>query len=76
MPKQPKMCRYSSFSSSHFLFSRDFSGTIADTDIINTLPERFGTQMCLLGVTNPKLKIYEKFLAANQFLTVVVPSSE
>ena len=38
------MCRSSSFSSSslsHFLFPRDFSGTIADTNIINTLPEPF-----------------------------------
>jgi len=33
-----KMCRfsYSSFSASHFLFPRNFSGTIEDTDIINT----------------------------------------
>ena len=31
------MCRSSSSSSlSHFLFPRDFSGTIEDTDIINT----------------------------------------
>ena len=34
------MCRFSSssFSSSpsHFLFPRDFSGTIADRDVINT----------------------------------------
>ena len=29
------MCRFSS-SLSHFLFPRDFSGTIEDTDIINT----------------------------------------
>ena len=36
--KMAKMCRNSS-SSSHFLFPRDFSGTIADTDIINTLLE-------------------------------------
>jgi len=45
MPKRPKMCRSSSSSSSssssHFLFPRDFSGTIADTDIINTPPEPF-----------------------------------
>ena len=34
------MCRFSSFSSlSHFLFSRDFSGTIAGTNITNTTPE-------------------------------------
>ena len=43
MPKRPKMCRSSSSSSSssssHFLFPRDFSGTIEDTDIINTLLE-------------------------------------
>ena len=31
----------SSFSSSHFLFPRDFSGTIADTNIITTPPEPF-----------------------------------
>jgi len=38
MPKWPKMCRNcsSNSSSSHFLFPRDFSGTIEDTDIINT----------------------------------------
>jgi len=40
MPKRPKMCPSSSFSyssfSSHFLFPLIFSGTIADTDIINT----------------------------------------
>ena len=30
------MCRSSSSSSSHFLFPRDFSGTIKDTDILNT----------------------------------------
>ena len=39
MPKRPKMCRNScsssNSSSSHFLFPRDFSGTIEDTDIIN-----------------------------------------
>ena len=40
MPKRPEMCRFSSFSSlSHFLFPRDFSGTIAGTNIINTPPE-------------------------------------
>ena len=30
------MCRSSSSSLSHFLFPRDFSGTITDRDIINT----------------------------------------
>ena len=39
MPILPKMCRnsfsYNSFLS-HFLFPRDFSVTIEDTDIINT----------------------------------------
>jgi len=37
--KTAKMCRRptsSSSPSSHFLFPRDFSGTIEDTDIINT----------------------------------------
>jgi len=38
MPKRPKKCRFSS-SWSHFLFPRDFSGTIAGTNIINTPPE-------------------------------------
>jgi len=33
------MCRFSSSSPSHFLFPHDFSGTIADRDVINTLPE-------------------------------------
>ena len=42
MPKRPQKCRSSSFSSSlsHFLFPRDFSGTITDRDIINTPLER------------------------------------
>ena len=40
MPKRPKMCRSSS-SLSHFLFPRDFSGTIADRNIINTPSELF-----------------------------------
>ena len=40
MPKRPKMCRSSS-SLSHFLFPRDFSGTIADRDIVNTPLELF-----------------------------------
>jgi len=30
-----------SYSLSHFLFPHDFSGTIADTDTINTPPEPF-----------------------------------
>ena len=34
--KRPKMCRSSSSSLSHFLFPRDFSGTITDREIINT----------------------------------------
>ena len=41
--KARKMCRFSSSSFcsslSHFLFPRDFSGTIEDTDIIKTLLE-------------------------------------
>ena len=40
MPERPKMCRSSSLS--HFLFPRDFSGTIEDTDIINTPLEPLG----------------------------------
>jgi len=38
MPKRPKTCRnsFSNSSSSHILFPRDFSGTIEDTDVINT----------------------------------------
>jgi len=44
--KGKKKCRSSSsssssFSSSHFLFPRDFSETIADTNIINTPPKPF-----------------------------------
>jgi len=34
--KKAKMCRFFLFSLSHFLFSHDFSGTIADRDVINT----------------------------------------
>ena len=54
--KRPKMCRNSSSSSSnssssHFLFPRDFSKTIEDTDIINTPLEPVRPQMCLLGVS-------------------------
>jgi len=42
MPKRLKMCPSSSSSSlSHFLFLHDFSGTIADTNIINTPSELF-----------------------------------
>ena len=39
--KKAKMCRFSSSSSSpsHFLFPRDFSGTIADRGVIKTPPE-------------------------------------
>ena len=40
--KKAKKVSFSSSSSwSHFLFPHDFSGTIADTDIINTPPEPF-----------------------------------
>jgi len=50
--KKAKMCRSSASSSSlsHF-FPRDFSGTIADSDIINTPLKPFYQQMCLLGVS-------------------------
>ena len=34
--KKAKNVSFSSSSSSHFLFPRDFSGTIAERDIINT----------------------------------------
>ena len=56
MPKRPKKCPSSSSSSSfssslsHFLFPRNFSGTITDRDIINTPLEPLRPQMCLLGV--------------------------
>ena len=41
MPKGPKMCRFSSNSStSHFLFPRDCSETIADTDITTDITVR------------------------------------
>ena len=50
------MCRSSSSSSSfsssssHFLFPRDFSGTIADTNIINTPPKPFrSTDVLFVG---------------------------
>ena len=36
VPKRPKFCHSSAASSSHFLFPSDFSGTTADTDIVNT----------------------------------------
>ena len=56
--KTAKMCRnssssssFSNSSSSHFLFPRDFSGTIEDTDIINTPLEPLDPKMCLLGVS-------------------------
>jgi len=39
--KTAKMCRRPNSSSSHFLFPRDFSGTIEDKDIINTPLEPF-----------------------------------
>jgi len=53
------MCRSPSSSSSlsHFLFPRDFSGTIADWDIINTPLDRHDPQMCLLGASLTLLPI-------------------
>jgi len=61
MPKRPKMCRSSSSSSSsssstHFLLPRDFLGTIADTDIINTPPELFWTTDVPFGGYKTKTK--------------------
>jgi len=50
-------CHLANESLSRFLFSQDFSGTIADADMINTSPEPFQPKMCLLGVTKRKLKI-------------------
>ena len=52
--KTAKMCCNSSFSSSnssssHFLFPRDFSGTIEDTDIINTPLEPLRLKDVLFG---------------------------
>jgi len=57
--KKAKMCRSSASSSSlsHF-FPRDFSGTIADSDIINTPLKPFYQQMCLLGVSLSLLLIF------------------
>jgi len=58
MPKRPKMCRSSSSSSwsSYFLFPRDFSGTIEDTDIINTPPEPLRPAGVPFGGYKPETK--------------------
>jgi len=71
MPKRPKICRTSSsFSSSHFLFPRDFSGTIEDRDIIITPAD------VPFGGYKTETKDYDDFLPQNRFLAVVAPPSE
>ena len=79
MPKRPKMCRSSSYSSSslsHFLFPRDFSGTVADTNIINTPPEPFRpTDVPFVGYKTETKDLGGVFGRKIDF-TIVAPSSE
>jgi len=63
-------------SSSHFLFPRDSSGTIADTNIINTPPKPFRpTDVPFVGYKT-ETKDLGEFLAAKSIFTIVAPSSE
>jgi len=74
MRKRPKMCRTSSSStSSHFLFPRDFSGTIEDTDIINTPLEPlrpadvpFGVLLTLFPILGVKYPQTPNFWGVNR----------
>jgi len=76
------MWRSFSSSSSHFLFPRDFSVTIADRDIINTLLEQLRpADHAFLGLhnRNERFRIFllqNRFLAVGVQLAVVALSSE
>jgi len=74
-PKRPKICRStSSSSSSPFLFLRDFSGTIEDTDIslINTPLEPLRPADVPFGGYKTETKdLGGIFLPQNRFLAVV-----
>ena len=68
MPKRPKFCCSAfSSSSSHFLFPRDLSGTIADTDITNTPLEPLRPTDVPFGGYKTETKDLEGILAANRF---------
>ena len=78
--KGQKMCRFSyssssSSSMSHFLFPRDFSGTIAGTNIINTPPEPpRPTDVPFVGYKTESKDL--GVLEQNRFLPIVAPSSK
>jgi len=75
MPKRPKMRPFSSSSSSssyslsHFLFPHEFSGTTADTNIINTPPEPFWpTDVPFVGYKTETKDLGGVFGPQNRFL--------
>ena len=79
MSKRPKMCpsSSSSSSSSHFLFPRDFSGTIEDTYLINTPLEPLRPADVPFGSYKTETKdLGGIFWSQNRFLAVVAPPSE
>jgi len=70
--KGRKMCRSaSSFSSSLFLFPRDFSGTTADTDTVNAPVEPSRPTDVPFGGY-----VAEQIFAENRFLAAVAPPGE
>ena len=70
MQKRPKMCHTSSSSSQFFLFSRDFSGTIEDTDIIHTPIEPLRpADVPFWGYETETKDVGEIFGRKNRFLT-------
>ena len=76
MPKRPKRCSFSS-SSSHFLFPCDFSGTIADRNIIDTPLELLRPADVPCGGYKTETKdLGGIFWSQNRFLAVVAPPSE
>ena len=65
--KKAKKCCSASSSSSHFLFSRDFSGTIADTDTVNTPLEPLRAANVPFGGHVTETKDWDEFLPTNRF---------
>ena len=77
MPKRPKLCRSSSSSSSHFLFPHDFSESVEDTDINNTLLERLRpTEVPFWGYETETKALGEISGRKVDFFAIVAPSSE
>ena len=77
MQKRPKKCRLASaFSSSHFLFPRDFLGTAADTDIVNAPLEQLRPANVPFWGHVTETKDRDEFLPKNRFLAAVAPPCE